>query len=323
MTEQVTIQLRFPAWPGTFASSRANYAAYQIRELVPVGTDLPDPLYITRVSLWNQNSMPYPAESRGHVALAIDPRGQYAAESGFPQQQATLPYFLKSLAIYEPMPSGPKGYVQAFNPPVAYRASQGDLLIWVPEVDGTGPMHVTATVYFLANGDIPEPPPEPAPPDATTVYQITLVAQAGPTGTALCHRARVLGIAAGGSEARVRFTALQQPTIIEAASVGIRSGATSSTTAPPVPLTFAGQPGVTVSPGQSVWSDWVGLATVAGQDLLVTTWQANLPENWWGFTENAAGGWYSLVDSTGSAAMLGTPVNQETRAHVLDRVQVR
>jgi lysophospholipase L1-like esterase len=78
----------------------------------------------------------------------------------------------------------------------------------------------------------------------------------------------------GGRSVRVTLSnrAGTAPLVVEAASVAVAAEAAGSSAVvdPPRPLTFAGDPGVTVEPGAEVTSDIVDLDVPADHDLAVT-----------------------------------------------------
>lgn len=92
-----------------------------------------------------------------------------------------------------------------------------------------------------------------------------------PNGANLSIRQAIPSIAAGGTQIRVTFnsdtTAGKRLTTVHCSIAKQSSGSTASAT--PVELTFSGASGFDIANNSSITSDWVGLTTTIGDNLLI------------------------------------------------------
>lgn len=319
--EQVTIIAPSIDFTATSAASTAAKRVLYLENMLPSGLTLPNPTYITGFAMWNQMGTDYPSGTDGDISVAIDPGKQFVVASGFPATESIHPKFLKMLGVLECAPGAKRLYVApSFNPPLAYRPYR-DCIIVAPEVRGGVAMQVFLSISFMAEGDIAVPAPEAIPEGASDAYRITLDTNSPANGN-LCIR-NMLPIVAGGTEIRAHLSALDSASVIGHASVGLRSGTSSSTLDTPVELKFGGVSGVSLAAHSGAWSDWVSLSTSPGQNLLLTVSQFGGTNNRAFKTANGDGNWNSASDSWNTAAMQGTATWQADRTHIVDRVQVR
>ena len=320
--EQVQVTSPPISFACDYPSSLAANQIYYLENRFPANIKLPNPCRITRVFIWNETNEDYPSDMVGNISFAIDPGKEYIKASGFPETQTSGPLYLKTLGILEMRTGMDHEKVYEFNPPLAYRPYQ-DAIVVAPETFTTA--NYTAQIYlgicFEAENDISSVT-ESIPVGATAVYQSTLDSLNANLAN-YSIRNLIPAISAGGTQVRVRVSAGSLCSVVNHASVGIQSGATSGTTAAPVELKFGGNSGVTIAAYKSVWSDWVNLTTTQRQNLLATVSMFGSATNWAYKTINADGNWNSQSDSWNTAAMQGTVTHQPTRSHIVDGVQVK
>lgn len=322
-----TVQYVFVRPP--FVAGSGSAGARAVLRLEDVVPDLPDPILITSGRIWVQEPFIFPADAGGDIAVAVDPRGQYVAANGWPATELPnqpMIQYLKTIAIFEASPGHCKR-MQVFdlsNAPVAYRRSQGDCIIFAPELLGTGTIWAFLQINWRQVGDIIPPTAPPPPPEGATVYSITLDSNtAGNANTAI--RMMLAGLTPGPTnKVRVRVSARDSACTINAASVGVRSGATPNTVATPAQLLFGGNAGVTIPPNTSIYSDWLSFEFLAGDTLAVTFDLFNGPtaNNWAYKATSSDDNYQSTVPSYNTAVLGGTVTPQANRTHIIDRVEV-
>lgn len=287
----------------------------RLEDMVPAGYE---PLFnesrpvvhIVETLLANEDAGDYPAGCSGNVTMAVDPGGRYVAASGFPAVETCLPQLLKFIGAIEFYPGRSKIVTKACNR-VAYR--QGDRIVIAPEVWG-GPHACNPFVFYAIGIEATED----LRLDVGTVFAQPLHGSDA-TPPAYVYRSRIPTIATGGTQVRVHMAARAHGMVLADAAIGVQASGPDMT-ATPVPLTFGGAASLTLPAFGGCWSDWVPLATAAGQSLLVDLRIAGP----WGFKDGApAESWYSAVNSHASATMLGSPAIQAARTHCIDAVQVK
>lgn len=313
MTENLQqVALQFPPIQ---AANQTNAVLY-LENVLSVADGLPNPCYITKVRIWCETGGVIPAGT-GNVAVAIDPGKAYITASGFPATQNVNAVFLKTLADWELLPDTPFEKVEDFNPPVVYNPGV-DAIIFAPEFVGlSGTLQIWVQLWVQATGDFPLPASQP---DVIFDQAVTNVSQ---ITTLLSIRHMILiNAPAPLGQVRVHVQALTEPETISGVSVGIQSGSTSSTVAPPVEATFGGASGFSIPNDQGLWSDWVNLPTTEGENLAVTV---TIPANtYWAYRPTSTVSNYSSgIDNTLTAAMQGTVSFQANRSHVIDMVEVQ
>ncbi len=96
------------------------------------------------------------------------------------------------------------------------------------------------------------------------------------TNTTYYNLRQVLIPTKSGTKIRVKFKGPQAGTnTISGASIGERSGTTSSTTATPIRLTFNGENTVTLPTNTVIYSDYIDFTIVSGTSYLVHVWMEN------------------------------------------------
>lgn len=285
---------------------------------------LPYPLGICKSVMWWDDAAAIPSNVRGNIAVAVDPARGYSNRANWPWQQRWEPILMNPLGVYEIFPGGRRRSVEDYNVPVAYR--DGDVILVAPEIaGGSGTLHgVWLALSVLSDTRIIDWT-MPAQMFGTTLDAIT----AGNVGYSL--RNLIPGPPVNATKVRAHVshwytaTTPAQDCKISHISVGVQSGATSSTVAAPVPMPFAGLPEFWMYGDTGLWTDWVDLPVAAGQNLLVTASIFNAGStNCWSYSPSSgAGCWSSTTDCWNLQNMAGSVTCQPNRTHVIDRVQYR
>lgn len=325
MTE--TVQYVFMRQP--FVAGSGSVAARAVLRLEDVVPDLPDTILITGTRIWAQEPFIFPNDAGGDVAVAVDPRGQYVAANGWPnveQQHQPMIQYLKTIGIFEASPGHCKR-MQVFdlgNSPVAYRRTQGDVILFAPEFLGSGTLWLFLQVNWRQVGDIIPPAPPPPPEGATTVYSIALDSNtAGNANMAI--RVMLAGMTPGPTnKVRIRVSARESACTINSTSIGVRDGSTPNTVAPPAQLLFGSNAGIALAPNTSIYSDWLPFQFVAGDTLAVTfdLFNGVSANNWAYKAVSSDSNYQSAVPSYNAAVLGGVVTPQANRTHIIDQVQV-
>lgn len=282
-----------------------------VNQILKLPTWVPDPCQITRVIMWSQNE-DFPSDASGDITLAIDPFSDYCINAGFPAHQLTAPNLSKTIGMMFVRPGQPRGIYTDFATPILYSNAQNDSIIFAPETGGAFDIQMDLGFQFLSPADI-------VIPTGTNVYSLTLDSQTTNSGIAIRDVATCAGIA--GCKARVRVSAGAAGFYCNSASIGIRSGETSTMAAAPIPLTFQGQAWCYL-PSGFLWSDWVTLIKAPEDQLLVSFDMFNV-SNTWAYKATATDGNYSApVANSGNATMAGAVTWQANRTHIVDRIEI-
>lgn len=280
---------------------------------------LPDPFRITRAWLWADGASALDATVIGNLAIGIDPGGQYLSVNG--QEEKEWPRTIKTLCIWEIFEGGPRQEICNHSPPIAYRGSKGDIILSAPEVGGTGSMAGVFLILFAESetGDLP------VPEASAYAYRAEMTA-ATANNPVTCARSKLPGPPVGSTEVRVHiqsYKAQGQIEVIDKMSIGVQDGATSGTASTPVRLTFGTRDGYRLAARQGVWSDWVPLAVLSGQNVLVSSLMSSAANKAWSYRDGSLPSWVTGTDSVDTAAMQGTVTAQSNRTHVVDKLQFR
>lgn len=286
---------------------------------MPPGTTLPNPCYIHRLMIWDDGAPPYPPDLNGNLAVSVDPNREYLKASGFPEQQLGLTQTLKTLGALLVGPGRGQMSDTVHNPPIAYR--HGDAIITAPNLPaptggGSRGFNVFLSFNYSAEADIV--------PRQTVglVFDQRLNAVVSSVGN-ISIRNIIPPLPFAGTQVRARVATLGVTTIGAAASIGIRSGATSSTTTTPVPLKFnGGQAGFVLNANETLWSDWVNLTTQAGQSLMATVDLLNGNNNAYSYKKQSFAGNYSSASASAGSATMSAPTFQMERTHIIDAVEI-
>lgn len=305
--EQATLIAEPFKFAATHDAALAAKRVIRLEELMPAGyLPLTLPARIVRVVLVNEMAGDYPAGCAGNITVGVDPGGRYCAASGFPAVETCNPALLKLIGSIEFYPGRPKIVRHDHSPPIVYRA--GDGIVVAPEVWGNFGCepHIFLAFNVEAECDFDLHP--------RTVFAQPLYGS-DPVAPPWVYRSAI-PITGCGAEVRVHISAREHGCFLADAAIGVQYGSGPNMAAVPVPLFGP----VVLAPFEGVWSDWVPLATVAGQKLLVDLRMTGP----WAYKLGAPGNsWYSGVNSHASAAMLGAPVLQPSMTHCVDAVQVK
>jgi hypothetical protein len=281
--------------------------------------ELPDPFRITRAWLWADGAGALDSTVIGNLAVGIDPGGQYLSVNG--QVEKEWPRTIKSLCVWEIFAGGSRQAILDHYPPIAYRGSAGDIVITAPEVFGNGSMAGAFLILFAESetGDLP------VPPASAYAYRGEMTASTANNPVA-CVRSKLPGPSAAATEVRVHIQSHMtqaQIEFIDKMSIGVQDGVSSTTTDTPVRLTFGTRDGYRLAARQGVWSDWVPLPIMSGQNVLVSSLISSAVNRAWSYRDGSLPSWVSAADSVNTAAMQGTVMSQSSRTHVVDKVQFR
>lgn len=281
---------------------------------------LPDPCRIVRAIMWAQNPLVFPGDARGDITLAVDPGSQYCQAAGFPAQQnpTDFVYYLKTIGVFEAALGAKRAQLMGHSPPVAYRASNNDCIVFAPELLGT-PYAMDMYVGIVAesvHGDL-------EPPTWTTIYNAIFDTDvAGNNNISIRQFLGPFGSLPTFTQMRVHVSALASGCVLNHLSIGIQSGTGPNTAATPVELKFNGVNGISLGPNSGAWTDPLPFAFGAGDVLAITADLFN-GQNFWAYKATVADSNYSTtVPSWNTAVMGGSPVFQVHRLHVIDQIQV-
>jgi hypothetical protein len=339
LQQQVSVVMNLPAI-SCGGGALAGGSVFHLEDFVD--GILPSTIQITRAIIWYDGGAPIDQTTRGNLAFAVDPGGNYLRRAGHPLHQFEEVQYVKPLGVLELFPEvisataiplvytgqhGTRRHVEDFNPPITYNT--GDAIIGGPECTGGGTVAgAELVIFYLADADIPDPPVGPPFYLLNTTLDGDAPPQAG-----VCDRNLIAAPSVAATQIRVRvhfnenqrFTTPPPFETIPHLSVCRQSGATSSCDATPVELKFNGATGA--GPffwSQWGWSEWAPLAIPAGQGVLVNAAMLNPgATNAWSFKSSGGlGAWFTTGDCWSVQNPSGLTF-QSGRTHAIDQVQVR
>lgn len=225
---------------------------------------------IVQSHIWSQQMADYPGTCYGDITWAV--YGElYGRLSGVPAQERCQPIGLELLGRLLFRPGA--DLLDWRDHPVAIPYKAGQKLGLFFEVGGAPnrPFSIFPAVRLRSLVGFSELP--------------GIVHHDLPNGSvqgvgAFSKRSLIPSISQGGAEVRVTVQSLWDGLDLLHMSIGKRA-AGFNMAAPPVPVTFAGGPGVALAPYKTARSDWVPLTTQAGDALLVhscvTAWTYKTP----------------------------------------------
>ena len=262
---------------------------------------------IVQSHIWSQQMADYPAGCYGNITWAV--YGElYGRLSGVPAQERCQPIGLELLGRLLFRPGADQ--LDWRDHPAAIPYKPGQKIVFPFEVAGapSRPFSIFPAVRVRSVVGFTELPGivHHDLPNGSVV------------GGAHSKRSLIPGIAQGGTEVRVTVQSLWDGLELSRMSIGKRANGFNMAAAP-VPITFAGQPGLTLAPYKTARSDWAPLTTQAGDALLVhsciTKWTYKAP----GY--DFATCWVTGTSGHDTAAFSGTV--QPGHVDVIAMIEVR